>query len=118
MCFPRPAQVTQLTSVLSHATAAGATASWYFVTRERDTAGAALKRALTTSFGSLCLASLCPVPASATSRPRVPQHAECAPDCCAERPGLTAGGGAQGSLVVSATNIVTLIMRNAAARRA
>ena len=113
MCCPRPAQVTQLTSVLSHATAAGATASWYFVTRERDTAGAALKRALTTSFGSLCLASLCPVPVPATL-----QHAECAPDCCAERPGLTAGGGAQGSLVVSATNIVTLIMRNAAARRA
>ena len=52
--------VTQLLRAIINATVAGTVASWYFLSPNvpRDPTSRALRRALTTSFGSLCLGSL------------------------------------------------------------
>jgi len=51
---------SQLIKAVLHATVAGTVASWYFLSPNvpRNPTGRALRRALTTSFGSLCLGSL------------------------------------------------------------
>jgi len=50
----------QCAKAVVHATVAGTVGSWYFLTPNmpRNPTGRALRRALTTSFGSLCLGSL------------------------------------------------------------
>ena len=52
--------VTQLLRAVVNATVAGTVASWYFLSPHvpRDPTSRALRRALTTSFGSLCLGAL------------------------------------------------------------
>eukprot|EP01050_Picozoa_sp_SAG11_P031360 SAG11_NODE_9713_length_887_cov_0.883249_1_plen_56_part_10 len=48
----------QVIKAVVHLSAAGATAAWYFETGERRAALAALRRALTTSFGTVCFGAL------------------------------------------------------------
>ena len=48
----------QVAKNVAHLTVVGAAASWYFDTKEEAPVRASLKRALTSSFGSICLGSL------------------------------------------------------------
>jgi len=48
----------QVVKNISHVTVAGTVATWWFSTDSKGATGSALKRSMTTSFGSICLGSL------------------------------------------------------------
>lgn len=66
---------------ISHVTVAGTVASWWFHVESKGSTGSALKRSLTTSFGSICFGSL--IVAILKALRQIAQEAQDQGDACA-----------------------------------